>query len=156
MCACVLYSRKLKSLVAISNWLVLLLYAYTCFDCQTDTHSHIQYLLLLMYWERKLLKYRKQKQHRFFISRMEGSSTLIGGDWCFFFYNQFLLCVFRSLLSLPLANHASHTVGSAILTTCTLCLCLLIHYFLFLLVSGIVSLLSTKLISLLPLLVIQD
>ncbi len=74
----------------------------------------------------------------------------------FSLYNQFLLCVFRSLLSLPLANHASHTVGRAILTTCALCLCLLIHYFLFLLVSGIVSLLSTKLISLLPLLVSQD
>ncbi len=60
----------------------------------------------------------------------------------FSFYNQFLLCVFRSLLSLPLANHASHTVGCAILTTCALCLCLLIHYFLFLLISGIVSLLN--------------
>jgi len=30
----------MKSLVAISNWLVLLLYAFTCFDCQTDTQSH--------------------------------------------------------------------------------------------------------------------
>ncbi len=47
--------------------------------------------------------------------------------FCFSFYDQLLLCVSISLLLLPLANHASHTVGSAILTTCTLCLCLLIQ-----------------------------
>ncbi len=34
----------------------------------------------------------------------------------------------KSLLSLPCANNASHTVGSAILTTCALCLCLLVSF----------------------------
>ncbi len=42
----------------------------------------------------------------------------------FCFYNQFLLCVCRSILSLPLTNPTSHTVDSAILTTCVLCLLL--------------------------------
>ncbi len=65
------------------------------------------------------------------------------------FYNdQLFLSVSISLLLLPLANYTSHTLGSAILTTCTLCLCRLTHYFLFLSVSGTVSLQLTKIISL--------
>ncbi len=59
------------------------------------------------------MKTKECKDHRLYRATLPGRDTGKGH---------------KSLLSLPCANHAPHTVGSAILTTCALCLCLLLSF----------------------------